>query len=50
MAGPHFDSDFFRAANSLISDVEGLLARILFGLAAVRGIYLSLFAPKKPPS
>jgi len=51
MGWPHFDFEsFFRFANSLISGLEGLVARLFFAWAACKGIYLSLFASKKPPS
>jgi hypothetical protein len=49
MAIPHFYPDFFRTLNSLISDLEGFFATILFGLAALKGIFVTLFPSRKSP-
>jgi hypothetical protein len=50
MTFPHLGPDFFRIANSYISEFEALIARILFALAALKGVLVSVFPPKKPPS
>jgi hypothetical protein len=47
---PHFDSEFFRAANTLISDIESLVARLIIGVGGLIFIYRAVFPPKNPPS
>jgi hypothetical protein len=52
MAFPHFDPDFFRAANFTVSEFEVLFARVLIAIAGLKYMYDTVFPSKKkkPPS
>jgi hypothetical protein len=50
MSWPHFDSEFFRIANTLTSEFETLFARWIIGVAGLVYIFRSVFPGKKPPS